>query len=45
MLRNLGKKNRVRRKEVHTAAISGETWYKIRGILYQSFCNLVTGGG
>lgn len=22
-----------------------ETWYKIRGILYQSFCNLVTGGG
>jgi len=30
---------------VHTAAISGETWYKIRGILYQSFCNLVTGGG
>ena len=31
--------------EVHTAAISGETWYKIRGILYQSFCNLVTGGG
>ena len=28
---------------MHTAAISGETWYKIRGILYQSFCNLVTG--
>mgnify|MGYP000332021291 CR=1 FL=1 len=36
---------RYRQKEVHTAAISGETWYKIRGILYQSFCNLVTGDG
>ena len=34
-----------RSKAAHTAATSGETWYKIRGILYQDFCNLVSGGG
>lgn len=33
------------RNKAHTAAASGETWYKIRGILYQDFCNLVPGCG
>ena len=28
------------RSKAHTAAAFGETWYKIRGILYQDFCNL-----